>query len=176
MHYPHYQGDCPHLQSYLELGSKYHIMCAHALLALYFLLSPHDLKKLRIIKEYFMGKVMLGFIGSNSNMALYGYLNLPSITSCTSPNSKKAFDSSAWNSCGKEHCHGNSIWEIFSRTFVSSMRRWWEYSVNMVCTPSIPLWFHESIDRYVLFLLKQWQMFYRQPYRKLQCAPCWHAW
>ena len=69
MHYPHYQGDSPHLQSYLELGGKYRSMCAHALLALYFLLSSHDLKKLRVIKEYFMGKVMLGFIGSNSNMA-----------------------------------------------------------------------------------------------------------
>ena len=91
MPYHHYQGDCPHLQSYLELGGNYHSMCAHTLFALYFLLSPHDLEKLRVIKEYFVGKVMLGFIGSNSNMTLYGYLNLPSNTSCTSPNSKKAF-------------------------------------------------------------------------------------
>ena len=37
--------------------------------AIYFLLSPRDLKKLRVIKEYFMRKVMLGFIVSNSNMA-----------------------------------------------------------------------------------------------------------
>ena len=43
--------------------------CVHTLFALYFLLSPRDLKKLRVIKEYFMRKVMLGFIGSNSNMA-----------------------------------------------------------------------------------------------------------
>ena len=38
-----------------------------ALFALYFLLSPRDLKKLRVIKEYFMRKVMLGFMGSNFN-------------------------------------------------------------------------------------------------------------
>ena len=68
--------------------------CVHTLFALYFLLSPRDLKKLRVIKEYFMRKVMLGFIVSNSNMALpllillYGFLNL---LSCTSPNSKKTF-------------------------------------------------------------------------------------
>ena len=37
--------------------------------ALYFLLSPHDLKNLRVIKEHLMGKVMLGFTESNSNMA-----------------------------------------------------------------------------------------------------------
>ena len=49
---------------YLELGGKY-----HSIFALYFLLSPHDLKKLRVIKEYFMRKAMLGFIGSNSAMA-----------------------------------------------------------------------------------------------------------
>ena len=41
----------------------------HTLFALSSLLSPRDLKKLRVIKEYFMRKVMLGFIGSNSNMA-----------------------------------------------------------------------------------------------------------
>ena len=35
----------------------------------YFLLSSHDLKKLRVIKESFMGKVMLRFVGNNSNMA-----------------------------------------------------------------------------------------------------------
>ena len=69
MQYPHYQGYCPHLQGYLELGGKYHSMCAQSLFVLYFLLSPHDLKKLRVIKEYFMEKVVLGFIGSNSNMA-----------------------------------------------------------------------------------------------------------
>ena len=69
MQYPHYQGDCPHLQGYLELGGKYRSMCAHTLFALYFLFSQHDLEKLRVIKEYFMGKVMLGFIGSNSNIA-----------------------------------------------------------------------------------------------------------
>ena len=44
-------------------------MCAQSLFVLYFLLSPHDLKKLRVIKEYFLEKVVLGFIGSNSNMA-----------------------------------------------------------------------------------------------------------
>ena len=38
-----------------------------ALFALYFLLSPRELEKLRVIKEYFMRKVMLGFMGSNSN-------------------------------------------------------------------------------------------------------------
>ena len=43
--------------------------CARTLFALYFLLSPRDLKKLRVIKEYFMRKVMLGFIGSSSNMS-----------------------------------------------------------------------------------------------------------
>ena len=43
--------------------------CVHTLFAWYFLLNPHDLIKLRVIKEYFMEKVMLGFIGSNSNMA-----------------------------------------------------------------------------------------------------------
>ena len=69
MQYPHYQGDCRHLQGYLELGGKYHSMCGHTLFALYFLLSPHDLKNLRVIKEHFMGKVMLGFMESNSNMA-----------------------------------------------------------------------------------------------------------
>ena len=42
--------------------------CVHTLFALYFLLSPRDLKKLRVIKEYFMRKVMLGFIVSNSNI------------------------------------------------------------------------------------------------------------
>ena len=57
------------MQDYLELGGKYQSMCAHTPLALYFLVSPHDLKKLRVIKECIRGKVMLGFIGSNSNMA-----------------------------------------------------------------------------------------------------------
>ena len=69
MQYLHYEGDCPHLQGYLELGDKQHSMCVHTLFALYFLFSPRDLKKLMAIKEYFMGKVMLGFIGNNSNMA-----------------------------------------------------------------------------------------------------------
>ena len=40
----------------------------YTLFAWYFLLYPHDLIKLRVIKEYFIEKVMLGFIGSNSNM------------------------------------------------------------------------------------------------------------
>ena len=57
-------------EGYLELGGKYHSMCAHTRFTLYFLLSPHNLTKLRVIKEYFMGKVMLGFIGSNTNRAL----------------------------------------------------------------------------------------------------------
>ena len=43
--------------------------CVHTLFALYFLFNPRDLKKLRVIKEYLMRKVMLGLIGSNSNMA-----------------------------------------------------------------------------------------------------------
>ena len=68
MQYSHYQEDCPHLQDYLGLGGKYRSTCAQTLFGLYFLLSPHDLKKLRVIKENFMGKVTLGFIGSNFNM------------------------------------------------------------------------------------------------------------
>lgn len=39
------------------------------LFAGYFFLSLHDRKRPRVIKEYFKGKVMLGFTGSNSNMA-----------------------------------------------------------------------------------------------------------
>ena len=62
-------GGCPHLQDYLELGGKYHSNCVHTLFALYFLLNPHDRKILRVIKEYFMGKVMFRFIESNSSMA-----------------------------------------------------------------------------------------------------------
>ena len=62
-------GRLPLFARYLELGGKYHSMCAHTFGIIYFLLSPRDLKKLRVIKEYFMRKVMLGFIGSNSNMA-----------------------------------------------------------------------------------------------------------
>ena len=75
MQHPHYQRDCSNLQGYLELVGKYRSMCTHTLFVLYFLLSPHDLKKLRVVKEYFMGKVMLGFIGSNSNMA-YDIINI----------------------------------------------------------------------------------------------------
>ena len=68
MQYSHYRGDCLHLQGYLELGGKYHSVCAHAFCMI---LSSQltYLKKLRVIKEYFMGKVILGFVGSNSNMA-----------------------------------------------------------------------------------------------------------
>ena len=62
-------GRLPLFARYLELGGKYHSMCAHTFGIIYFLLSPRDLKKLRVIKEYFMRKVMLGFMGSNSNTA-----------------------------------------------------------------------------------------------------------
>ena len=58
-------GRLSSITRYLELGGKYHSICTHTL---YFLLSPRDLKKLRVIKEYFMRKVMLGFIVSNSNI------------------------------------------------------------------------------------------------------------
>ena len=30
MQYSHYQGDCLHLQGYLELGGKYHSVCTNA--------------------------------------------------------------------------------------------------------------------------------------------------
>ena len=87
-------GRLSSFEGYLELGGKYHSMCTNTFFVWYFLHSPHDPKKVRVIKEYFMGKVMLGFIGSNSNMAfaitdiVIFFLNLPS---CISPNSKKAF-------------------------------------------------------------------------------------
>ena len=43
-------------------------MCTHILFVGYFLLIPYDLKRPRVIKEYFMDKLMFDFIGSNPNM------------------------------------------------------------------------------------------------------------
>ena len=136
-------GRLSSFEGYLELGGKYHSMCTNTFFVWYFLHSPHDPKKVRVIKEYFMGKVMLGFIGSNSNMAfaitdiiVWLFKFTIKYVMYFTKFQTRFFDSVVWNSCGKEHCHENSVWEIFSPTFVSSIKRWWEDSVNMVCITS----------------------------------------
>ena len=91
MQYPRYQGDCPHLQGYVTLDGKCHSMCAHTLFELYFCLSPHDLQKLRVIKEYLVLQGVILIWSLALLIFLYGFLNLASNTSCTSPNSKRAF-------------------------------------------------------------------------------------
>ena len=49
----------PHLWSYMELGCKYLAACVRThSFAWYFLLSAHDLKRPRVVKEYFMGLVV----------------------------------------------------------------------------------------------------------------------
>ena len=52
-------GCFPHLWSYMELGCKYLAACVRThSFAWYFLLSAHDLKRPRVVKEYFMGLVV----------------------------------------------------------------------------------------------------------------------
>ena len=123
-------GRLSSFEGYLELGGKYHSMCTNTFFVWYFLHSPHDPKKVRVIKEYFMGKVMLGFIGSNSNMAfaitdiiVWLFKFTIKYVMYFTKFQKRFFDSVVWNSCGKEHCHENSFWENFSPTFVSSIKR-----------------------------------------------------
>ena len=123
-------GRLSSFEGYLELGGKYHSMCTNTFFVWYFLHSPHDPKKVRVIKEYFMGKVMLGFIGSNSNMAfaitdiiVWLFKFTIKYVMYFTKFQTRFFDSIVWNSCGKEHCQENSVWEIFSPTFVSSIKR-----------------------------------------------------
>ena len=52
-------GCFPHLWSYMELGCKYLAVCVRThSFAWYILLRAHDLKRPRVVKEYFMGLVV----------------------------------------------------------------------------------------------------------------------
>ena len=100
------------LSSFASLaGARWQVSCSMCTHILFFqdtfLISAHDLKSPRFIKEYFMQRSFLVLQGLILTwhlpllISLYGFLNLPENTSCTSPNSKKPFFNTVneWCNC-----------------------------------------------------------------------------